>query len=1289
MKRAGIICVLILMSLFRASGQEVFHLGTDEGLGGRQTFSVVRDRKGFIWISTRFGVDRYDGHDFKHYPVSILSKDKSPIRSIYLEMDRDSLLWAYTDNGTIYRYQESVDGFELYADLEHWIGTVHFDRYGRLWVAGKALFGYFDTEGKFVHADNEKARGADIRKLIDRNDSEMIIVAVDRIVCMDMNTSRTEFLVPQDRIQELGTRIETAFLDGDRLWIGTSGKGLFRLDGNSGNLEKMTGRLLDEHPVLTINMDSHGRLLLGTDGMGLCIYDREQDDIVSVFNKSANPPFRIAGDAVYGIYPSDRHEGEIWIATFSDGVNVIEEDSSPFHMLSMGGGHRRSRQACCLIETGDGSLWVATDNDIKVRVPGQDGWRTMLHGRNVLSLHEDAHGNIWAGTYSSGLYRLDRDGNILQHYIHGGENTIGTDYVYTIAEDIYGRIWTGGKKGRVSVLDPLTGRFSRVGVAQANHIVRYDDNTMLIASEDGVYMCHVDDLKAVPCPFNDNLYSQYVCDIAIGRDSTLWLATYGDGISRCRLSSDEVVRYTQNTGLASDIVYSLVLNGGDIWYSSEKGIGRLGMDSGEIVNFSLRNDGIFSGGFRQLSRTRGSDGTVYFGSYDGIVSFLPENVDRSVQPADIYFDNFSLFNRRVTAASEDSPLTDHIDNTGIIRLDHSQHSFSIGFTAIDFNRHGNRHFSWILEGLETDWNTYDGDRYIAGYTNLKPGRYVFRLRYLGDGYRIQDERSIAIEIMPALWNRPWARVLEIILFLGIIAGIVFYVRYRIDKRQTEEKIRFFVNTAHDIRTPLMLINNPLRHLKEGLPDNPKMHYMMDLILNNLDKLNAMLFQLIDFQKVYEHKEKLVVRRYDVGRYLEDKVVSWSSSASDKDILLTLSLPETTVEEWFDKEKMDRILDNLIANSIKYTESGGRIEVLLVSDPDAWKISIRDNGIGISDKDQKKLFSRFYRGDNAINSKELGSGLGLIIVKQYVSMLKGKISVSSTVGKGTCFTVGFAHGNASFAGAVNLDKDDIPVSSDMDAIDGQDPKNIVVLLAEDNAELRKYMQLSLMHHYKILVASDGAEAWDMIQRMSPDIVVSDAMMPRMTGFELCRSIKSSFETSHIPIILVTVSDDRESLSEGLAAGADDYIRKPFDMGYLRLKIDNIIHNRALMRHKFLGIGHQDPVDNDSMDSRFLAKAVGIIGNNISQKDFSISDLSRELGLSRTLLYNKFNAITGYTPNDFIKLVRMNRAIEYFKEKKWSIKEVSAMVGFDEPAYFSTCFKKIYGKTPRQFIDELLK
>ena len=536
MKRAGIICVLILMSLFRASGQEVFHLGTEEGLGGRQTFSVVRDRKGFIWISTRFGVDRYDGHDFKHYPVSILSKDKSPIRSIYLEMDRDSLLWAYTDNGTIYRYQESVDGFELYADLEHWIGTVHFDRYGRLWVAGKALFGYFDTEGKFVHADNEKARGADIRKLIDRNDSEMIIVAVDRIVCMDMNTSRTEFLVPQDRIQELGTRIETAFLDGDRLWIGTSGKGLFRLDGNSGNLEKMTGRLLDEHPVLTINMDSHGRLLLGTDGMGLCIYDREQDDIVSVFNKSANPPFRIAGDAVYGIYPSDRHEGEIWIATFSDGVNVIEEDSSPFHMLSMGGGHRRSRQACCLIETGDGSLWVATDNDIKVRVPGQDGWRTMLHGRNVLSLHEDAHGNIWAGTYSSGLYRLDRDGNILQHYIHGGENTIGTDYVYTIAEDIYGRIWTGGKKGRVSVLDPLTGRFSRVGVAQANHIVRYDDNTMLIASEDGVYMCHVDDLKAVPCPFNDNLYSQYVCDIAIGRDSTLWLATYGNGVAnRLRL----------------------------------------------------------------------------------------------------------------------------------------------------------------------------------------------------------------------------------------------------------------------------------------------------------------------------------------------------------------------------------------------------------------------------------------------------------------------------------------------------------------------------------------------------------------------------------------------------------------------------------------------------------------------------------------------------------------------------------------------------------------------------------
>ena len=1279
--------VLFVCGPTGSAAQQIRHLGTTDGLSGRQTFNIVQDKKGFMWISTRFGIDRYDGQNIRNYPMDILYPSKNPIRMTQLLLDRDSLLWAYTDNGTVYRYAEAQDRFEVAIDIQHWIRTLHFDMDNRMWIGGKFLLGVVE-QGHFRQLEQPEFASLDVKRILTGADGLLLIVAADRILHFDPMTKALDSLVTPELVAQMNFRIESVFQDGSTLWLGSSHQGLFRYDLKTGDFDPFPVPQLAGRPILCLARAGQGRLLLGTDGMGLCVYDIDRRQLVGCYDQQADPAHRIAGDAVYDILVSGPADNEtIWITTFSNGVNIIDEQNTSFKTLTLHAGesHLPSQQVCSLLETRDGRLWIATDSGICCYDAGTARWTDYLSGHNVITLFEDSQGHIWAGTYSSGLYELDPHGNVLSHFLQNGRNSIGTDFVYTISEDSRGRIWSGGKKGRVTIYDPRRRSFTNVGITQANYLLPQNDSTMLIASEQGVYAYRFGDARIEPCLFNEQLRSHYICDIHLESDSILWLATYGDGINRCNLRSGSVRHYTRQQGLSSDIVYALLPDGDNLWYSSEKGVGRLNMKDGGTAVFS-QADGVSADRFRQLSRTRGRDGRLYFGSYDGVIHFRPEEVLERNPRGRIVFENFNLFNRKVVAGTEGSPLADHIDNVARIRLNYRQHSFSFGFGVVDFVHRNNCHFSWMLEGLETTWSNHSGE-HMVNYTNIRPGHYVFRLRYVSDSQQVLDERNIVIDIIPPIWNRPWAHVLEglSILLLGFL--IYRYVRQRIEKRQSEEKIRFFINTAHDIRTPLMLINNPLYHLKEELPDHPRVRYLFDLIIGNLNKLNKMLSLLLDFQKAYEHSERLVVRQYDLNRYLEDKAAYWTGSTLSRQISLILTLPEEHVSEWFDREKMDRMLDNLVSNSIKYTHPGGSIEVSLRTTPEWWEIRIRDNGIGISKKDLKKLFRRFYRADNAVNTSELGSGLGLMLVKHYVELHKGEIRVESEENRGSCFTIRFRHGNTHLADSVCLDEDNIPID-DGPAVDSgpTDPK-ITVLLVEDNAELRRYMRQALGHYYHMHTAGDGLDAWERIREMMPDIVVSDAQMPRMDGFELCRNIKSTFETSHIPVILVTVADDRDNLSKGLAAGADDYIQKPFDIEYLRLKIDNIIRNRALMRHKFLGVRSDAFEDSNDLNNEFLRKAVESIERNLSNTGFSIADLSKEMGLSRTILYNKFNTITGYTPNDFIKIVRMNKAIAYFREKRYSIKEIATMVGFDEASYFSTCFKKIYGKTPRQFMSEM--
>lgn len=1275
--------------------QEISHLGVNDGLSGRQTFNIVQDKKNFLWISTRLGVDRYDGVNIKNYPMDILQNGSIPTRSIKVLLGKDNTIWAYTDRGTIYKYDELSDKFIRYIDLKRYIKWLHIDTDNRIWIMDHTDIGIL-KEDSVIFLRKQKLKNDLYKSITNFDDDNLLIQTHKNVYKYDIKNDIKYPILDASIFLKEDIQIETCLYDNrsDRLWIGSVNNGLYLYLLKEKKLITINEPSLWHHPILSLNTFGESRLIIGTDGFGVCLLNTETLRLEQAYNQHSKNEYYIRGDAIYSIFKDI--ENRIWLSTYSDGVYIFDYSQHGFKTIKYEKGNEKhlSRNVICdILEDSSGNLWFATNNDLCLWNKKQNKWTRLLESKNILTLYEDSEQNIWVGTYSSGVFKLKKDGSIISNYIKTSNNSIGTDFVYTIYEDIQGNVWFGGRRGDMTKFDKRQNRFIQIPIGQVNHIIQKDKSTILISSELGVFQANINSLKYTGASFNKNLKSKYISDMYLESDSILWLGTYGNGLNRCNIISGTIQSFSQKEGLPSDIIYAMeVDNKKNLWFSSENGIGCFNLETHTITNFSI-TDGLSGNQFRQLSKAKTQNGDIYFGSYEGVTYFNPDNIKKRQGKAHLFLESFSLFNKVVLPNDNNSPLKRSLDETKTIKLNYKQHSFSVNFVAIDYSKSKTRRYMWMLENMDQDWISPTNE-HIANYTNIAAGNYTFKVRYLDDNNNILDERSLSIKVSPPFWDTVWARMIFLLFILTVTYFIYKYAEQQLKKKQSQEKIKFFINTAHDIRTPLTLISGPIYELKEQLPSSPNTDYLLNLVTNNLSKLNNMFSQLLDFQKAYESQNRLVIKKRNVKEYLNEKLIYWKSSAQKKNILIDLLLPDETVEEWFDIEKIDKILDNLVSNAIKYTQDGGNIKIRLSIDNSLWKITVTDNGIGISKQDQKNLFKRFYRAGNAINSQVSGSGLGLLLVQKYVTEHKGDIGVNSMENKGSEFYVQFKRGNKIYQNNILLDDQNIPIFDESEVSDNSyDTENLrlKILIVEDNNDLRSYIKLSLSSYYSVYTAENGAVAWNNILKINPDIVISDLQMPEMDGFELCKKIKTTFETSHIPVILLTVVNDKINVTEGFNLAVDDYIEKPFDIKYLRLKINNIIQNRKILRQKFLGIDREkiqisDQISENEHNRHFIEKATSIVKANISNTDFSITIFSKEMGLSRTLLYTKFYSITGYTPNDFIKIVRMNEAISYFKEKKYTINEVALMVGFEEPAYFSTSFKKIYGKSPKQFIEE---
>jgi signal transduction histidine kinase/AraC-like DNA-binding protein len=668
------------------------------------------------------------------------------------------------------------------------------------------------------------------------------------------------------------------------------------------------------------------------------------------------------------------------------------------------------------------------------------------------------------------------------------------------------------------------------------------------------------------------------------------------------------------------------------------------------------------------------------------------------------FSDFKLFYQTIYPGDENSPLKASINDTKVLKLKYNQNIFSLQVSSINYDYPSNILYSWRLEGFYDEWSK-PGTENTIRYTNLAPGTYTLRVRAISneDKRIMLEERSMDIVIAQPFWLTFWA-VLVYTAFLCLIAIVLLRILIlRKQRKVSDEKIHFFINTAHDIRTPLTLIKAPLEELREKEELSKEGISNMNTALRNVNALLRLTTNLINFERADVYSSELYISEHELNTFMNEIFNAFQQYANIKHINFTYESNFRYMNVWFDKEKMESIFKNIISNALKYTPENGNVQVFVSETTDSWSVEVRDTGIGIPANEQKKLFKLHFRGSNAINSKVTGSGIGLMLVWKLVRLHKGKINLSSIENQGSVIKITFPKDSKRFRKAhlatpskQRIEIENVPSSSPEIYENAQKKENINhrrILIVEDNDELRNYLSQTLSEEYVVQVCSNGKEALTIIPEYKPELVISDIMMPEMRGDELCQAIKNNIETSHIPVILLTALNNEKDILSGLQIGADEYVVKPFNIGILKANVANLLANRALLRSKYANLDLNDEENDEDcincsqdIDWKFIANVKKNVEDNIDNPALTVDVLCSLMGMSRTSFYNKLRALTDQAPGDYIRLIRLKRAVQLLKEDTHSITEIAEMTGFSDAKYFREVFKKHFNVSPSQYGKE---
>lgn len=1318
--RAAFIVFFLLQLLVGATvcrAQVYKYLGTKDGLSNRRIYRIQKDGRGYMWFLTQEGIDRYDGRNIRHYTVLDGNARVDPqVNLNWLYTDSRNTLWVVGRKGRVFHYDFSQDCFRMVYKLpglqEDTVTTAlshaYMDYKDRIWLCHGDNIVRYDIRTGTVDRRHSPFWG-DITA-IGQADSTLFFMGTEDGLFSVRERKGCLEKVSGTKMDSIRTAVSELYFHSasGKLFIGTFKDGVLVYDTSTVSGIFTDCGLKDMAVNRIIPLNRH-ELLVATGGKGVYKINVDTLSTSAYITADYGSYNGMNGNNINDIYVDDGLR--IWLANYPAGITVRNNRYRSYEWFRHSLGNRQSLvndQVYDVIGDSESDLWFATGNGISMLTLQTGEWRSFLNasddgpggGNHIfLTLCEVAPGIIWAGGYAPGIYRIDKRMGTVEYSPAPSLTGVRPDqYISDIRRDSEGFVWSGGCFN-LRRIDPITGEARVYPVPGAvTTMLERDDGRMWVGTVTGLYL--LDKHWGTCHRINFPVEAVHVCALYQSPDGCLYVGTSGAGLLVYDGVNDRFVHQyqTENCALISNNIHIIIPRpDGNLLIGTENGIVSFMCRSRTFNNWTAEQ-GLMSVCFNPGAATLQGDSFV-FGGNDGAIRFPADIRIPDPHYSRMFLRDFMISYRLVHPGEEASPLECDIDGTKRLELEYDQNTFSLEAVSINYDYPSNILYSWKLDGFYDGWSRPAQDGKIQ-ITSLSPGRYTLRIRTVSneEKYKVYEERSIGIIVARPPWAGAWAITGYVVLLVlgGVITCRILLLRRQ--KRISDEKTRFFINTAHDIRTPLTLIKAPIEELTEkGLvrqegEDNVK------VALKSVDSLLRLVTDLINFERTDVYNSRLYIAEYELGHYLETLCGTFRTYASLKNVSLSLENGFSHLTVWFDRDKMDSVMRNILSNALKYTPRGGSVHVRTVADRHTWSIEVSDTGIGIPHEEQKLLFKRFFRGSNAVNLKVVGSGIGLMMVSKLVRLHGGKISISSREGEGTRIRATFPMGKGHFRRVRFVQPVSLESASDTSPAQNSavflEPRNGVsvedkqrILVVEDNDELRNYLERLLGTEFHLQSCSNGRDALLVTREYSPDLILSDVMMPEMDGNELCVSVKSDIETSHIPVVLLTALNDERNVLEGLGYGADAYVSKPFSVNLLRATIRNILSNRILLRKAYAGLDTDRKMlpsgCSNTLDWKFISSVRQCVVENIASPEFNVDTLCSMQHMSRSSFFNKLKTLTGCAPAEYIRSIRLQYAARLLRQEDCSITEVADATGFSDVKYFREVFRKYYRTSPSEY------
>ncbi|WP_020529379.1 hybrid sensor histidine kinase/response regulator transcription factor [Flexithrix dorotheae] len=1358
-------------------------LSIENGLSQNNINCILQDNKGFMWFGTWEGLNKYDGHKFsvfKSDPADSTSLSDIVVTTLF--EDSKGNLWVGTRDGLnlFNRYQNNfsrynVDEGNPYSLNGNYITSIEEDGEGHIWVGTEEGLNKFDSVSQTFqrinfsqlagqNADLDTARN--IYSLL-RDSHEQLWIGTDKgvFILNSKNGTLQNTLNINNGLAK--TLVNTITEDSQgNIWLGTEKNGiiiynLYEKSVLSLRYQPEEQNSLSHNSIRAIIEDSNQKVWVATDGGGLNLFDKKHHAFTR-FGHEVNNPYSLQSNALKCLF-EDR-DGNIWVGALAwGGLCYANPSRQYFKHYRPGFPNKNSLNNGAVngfYERENGDIWIATDGGgINLFQKKENSFEHFKHdpfdtkslsSNKVLDLLEDFEGNLWAATWDGGLNKKEKGSEKFIRYLPGSgeqKGNISSEHIWSIFEDSEKNLWIGTFGRGLSLYDRKNDAFISFEGCQdslpgnGNHIISiYEDrqNNLWVGTlGDGLKTFDKANglVLDVDMVSDSSEISSIVNDVWViyeDASNNLWLGT-SSGLKKYNRKTKILNSFSIEDGLPNNVVYGILEDySGKLWLSTNKGLSCFNPLTRQFRNFDS-GDGLQSNQFIQGSYFKGKSGKMYFGGINGFTVFKPEEIKVNPKIPKVVVTDFQLFNKPVEIGGENSPLKKHISETNEITLLHCQNVFSFEFAALNFTPTQKSRYEYKMENLDENW-IESGTRRFVSYTNLAPGEYVFRVKACNnDNIWNEAGTSIKITILPPPWKTWWAYLGYFLLSVTILViarrQIIYKERlknqFRLKDIEThklqelsELKSKFFTQVSHEFRTPLSLILGPLRSLKSGtFKGDVNLQY--NIMTRNAQKLLNLINQLLDISKLESGNMQLSIGKGNLISFIRPLVDTFENTAKLKNLNFSFHADTLSFQAYFDGDKVEKVLTNLLSNALKFTGREGSIRFEVNTKNIDWnnyvlrenwqkndnlfvEFIIQDSGIGIPEKAIPHIFDRFYQAEKQGEyRKNEGSGIGLALTKELVELHKGKIRVKSKEGEGTTFSillpvgkehyssaelVQFKHQNYCVSNFANI-LEDTEIGFDDDVVKNKKSSALPkLLIVDDNADMRTFLKNALKEKYQILEARNGMAGLVLARKKHPDLIITDLMMPEIDGQELCHQIKGDDKTDHIPVILLTAKTGERSKMESLKNGADDFITKPFDLVELELKIKNLLELKKRVEEKVEQeqVIYTEKVSVNSVEEKFLQKAIEIVESHKSDPNFNAEAFIKEFGMSRSQIHRKIKAITHKSVIEFIRSYRLQFAKQLIEQNYGNISEIAFEAGFNSPSYFAECFKKEFGVSPSEFM-----